>query len=338
MHIPPDTIAVVPVRLNGHLCTRHLPQRLGVNVQTSPQASRASFRARSRHSTHRHTDTVHRGAHSQELEPPTNATLPCQPINGPARATYRATSPSTPTQSHKQEALRSKHVKPMTSPQRIHLVIATAMHGVRQPPIRKSRHARPTLSNLWDLPRVGPFRDTHNGTAPLPGSLSPLPRRRLPHLVLKAGRAAREEHRGRLRATDRAQDRCTWSPCRPPCRHSSNGKCHCRLGVCHRCSGKAPTCLVTQAHEQRSRAMLPLTMTLPNAAQRQPRRSFMTMRTDDEQMRTQTADERTVSLMQCPCHAWSHSHGRRARTTKHKQHDLDLAFHPEPCRWCLYSI
>jgi len=63
----------------------------------------------------------------------------------------------------------------------------------------------------------------------------------------------------------------------------------------------------------------------------------MTMRTDDEQMRTQTADERTVSLMQCPCHARSHSHSRRARTTKHKQHDLDLAFPPEPCRWCLYS-
>ena len=219
------------------------------------------------------------------------------------------------------------------------------------PPCHRDSHARrATATNSQKPPRAPdalksmgssacrPVRDTHNGTAPLPGSLSPLPRRRLPHLVLKAGRAAREEHRGRLRATDRAQDRCTWSPCRPPCRHSSNGKCHCRLGVCHRCSGKAPTCLVTQAHEQRSRAMLPLTMTLPNAAQRQPRRSFMTMRTDDEQMRTQTADERTVSLMQCPCHAWSHSHGRRARTTKHKQHDLDLAFHPEPCRWCLYSI
>jgi len=129
MHIPPDTIAVAPVRLNGRLYTRHPPQRLWVNVQTSPQASRASFRARSRQSTHRHADTVHRGAHSQELEPPTNATLPCQPINDPARATYRATSPSTPTQSHKQEALRSKHVKPMTSPQRIHLVIATAVHA-----------------------------------------------------------------------------------------------------------------------------------------------------------------------------------------------------------------
>ena len=77
-------------------------------------------------------------------------------MNDPARATYRATLPSTPTQSHKQEALRSKHVKQMTSPQRIHLVIATAVHGVRQPPIRKSRHARPTLSNIWDLPRVGP--------------------------------------------------------------------------------------------------------------------------------------------------------------------------------------
>ena len=120
MHIPPDTIAVAPVRLNGRLCTRHLPQRLGVNVQASRQASRASFRARSRQSTHRHADTVHRGAHPQELEPPTNATLPCQPINDPARATYRATLPSTPTQSHKQEALRSKHVKQMTSPQRIH--------------------------------------------------------------------------------------------------------------------------------------------------------------------------------------------------------------------------
>lgn len=36
-----------------------------------------------------------------------------------------------------------------------HLVIATAVH-VRLPPIRKSRHARPTLSNIWDLPRVGP--------------------------------------------------------------------------------------------------------------------------------------------------------------------------------------
>ena len=76
-------------------------------------------------------------------------------MNDPARATYRATLPSTPTQSHKQEALRSKHVKQMTSPQRIHLVIATAVH-VRLPPIRKSRHARPTLSNIWDLPRVGP--------------------------------------------------------------------------------------------------------------------------------------------------------------------------------------
>ena len=83
--------------------------------------------------------------------------------------------------------------------------------------------------------------------------------------------------------------------------------------------------------------MLPLATTLLNAAQHQPRRSFMTIRTEDEQMRTQTAAERTVSLMQCPCHARSHSHGRRARTTKHKQHDLDLAFRPEPCRWCLYS-
>ena len=182
-----------------------------------------------------------------------------------------------------------------------------------------------------------PVRDTHDGTAPLPSSLSPPPSRCLPHLVLQAGHAAHKGHRGRLRATGRANGRCTWSPCRPPCRRSSNGRCRCHLSVCHRCSGKATACLLAQAHEQRSRAMLPLTTTLLNAAQHQPRRSLMTMRIEDEQMRTQTADERTVSLMQCPCHARSHSHGRRARTTKHKQHDLDLAFRPEPCRWCLYS-
>ena len=30
------------------------------------------------------------------------------------------------------------------------------LNGVQQPPIRKSRHARPTLSNVSDLQRVGP--------------------------------------------------------------------------------------------------------------------------------------------------------------------------------------
>ena len=30
------------------------------------------------------------------------------------------------------------------------------LNGVQQLRIRKSHHARPTLSNLWDLPRVGP--------------------------------------------------------------------------------------------------------------------------------------------------------------------------------------
>ena len=85
---------------------------------------------------------------------------------------------------------------------------------------RDSRARRATAANSQKPPRAPdalkymgssacrPVRDTHNGTAPLPGSLSPLPRRRLPHLVLQAGRAAREEHRGRLRATDRAQGRC----------------------------------------------------------------------------------------------------------------------------------
>ena len=63
-----------------------------------------------------------------------------------------------------------------------------------------------------------------------------------------------------------------------------------------------------QANEQRSIAMLPLTTTLPNAAQHQPRRSSMMAHAYNEQMRLQTAVKRTVRLMKCQCHEWSHSH------------------------------
>ena len=253
-------------------------------------------------------DTVHRGGHSRQPEPPINATLPRQPINDPARATYRATSPPPPKQSHKQAERRSKHMRGQRR------ALSASTFSSRQP------CTRTTAANSQKPPRAPdalksirssacrPVRDAHNGTAPLPGSPSPPPSRRLPHLVLQAGRTAREGHCGRLRATGHAQARCKWLPCRPPCRLSSNDGCRCRLGVCHRCSGKAPACLVTQAHEQRSRAMLPLTTTPSIVAQHQPRRSFMTMRAYDEQMRLQTAVERTMRLMHCPCHARSNSH------------------------------
>ena len=59
-----------------------------------------------------------------------------------------ATSPPMPKQSHMQAARRFQHARPMTSPQRIHHVIAPAVHACHSTQSRQSR-CMPTMSSIF---------------------------------------------------------------------------------------------------------------------------------------------------------------------------------------------
>ena len=158
--------------------------------------------------------------------------------------------------------------------------------------------------------------DGHDGTAALGGSPAPSAARRCPLLALRGSHIARDGQCGGLQAADRSRSRCRLPPCRPACRRSSIKSCRWSVGSCHGRSDKAALSLLAAAHEQRSRATLPFAMTPPHAAQRQPLPPFTMERAHGELMNLSLAGERNERLVQCPCHAQSHSHDTCARTIK----------------------